>query len=215
MSITHKKKVSKTIGMRVILSLGLILLLSILCLSLLRVSSSSQTQLPASDINNHTSKIDEKPDVVEYILPQRIEIPSLSVIAPVVEVGLTQDNDMDVDDDIAKTAWYKLGPKPGEKGSAVIAGHYGLKDGEKAVFSDLRGLNPGDSILVYGENDRKLTFIVREIRTYVREADATEVFRSSDGKAHLNLITCDGSWNSSLQTYSDRLVVFTDLKLDQ
>jgi LPXTG-site transpeptidase (sortase) family protein len=120
---------------------------------------------------------------------------------------------MDIDEDIAKTAWYKLGPKPGEKGSAVIAGHYGRKDGQESVFSNLHSLQRGDTVSVYDDKGVGLDFIVKEIRKYNFDADATEVFRSSDGKAHLNLITCDGPWNNALRTYSDRLVVFTDLKL--
>lgn len=50
----------------------------------------------------------------------------------------------------------------------------------------------------------------RESRTYDALADATRVFRSDDGKAHLNLITCQGAWDKQAKQYSKRLVVFTD-----
>jgi len=53
-------------------------------------------------------------------------------------------------------------------------------------------------------------FAVTAIRMYNPDDDATQVFVSTDGKAHLNLITCQGSWNNTEQTYSERLVVFTD-----
>jgi len=33
---------------------------------------------------------------------------------------------------------------------------------------------------------------------------------SSDAKAHLNLITCEGVWDKVSKSYSKRLVVFTD-----
>ena len=52
--------------------------------------------------------------------------------------------------------------------------------------------------------------MVREIRTYDATADATDVFISNDGKAHLNIITCDGAWNKNMNQYSQRLVIFTD-----
>jgi len=42
------------------------------------------------------------------------------------------------------------------------------------------------------------------------EEDATDVFSSTDGKAHLNLVTCDGIWNKNTAQYSQRLVVFAD-----
>lgn len=50
---------------------------------------------------------------------------------------------------------------------------------------------------------------VREIRTYEKESDTTEIFNSKEG-AHLNLITCNGNWESSQATYDKRLVVFSD-----
>lgn len=144
--------------------------------------------------------------------PVRLEITRLSVNAPVIAVGLTSDNAMDIDkEDISKTAWYRFGPKPGENGSAVIAGHYGWRDGQGSVFNNLHTLQPGDKILIYDEESLVYTFVVREVRRYNLNADTMEVFRSNDGKAHLNLITCDGSWNQSDQTYSDRLVVFSDI----
>jgi len=55
-----------------------------------------------------------------------------------------------------------------------------------------------------------IVFIVRAIKTYDSKANTAEVFSSSDGKAHLNLITCKGIWNVGLKNYTDRLVVFTD-----
>lgn len=150
---------------------------------------------------------------ITYSPPVRLEVAKLSISALVAAVGLTQDNAMDIDKDISKTAWYKLGPKPGEKGSAVIAGHYGWINGQGSVFNDLHTLQPGDKITVYDEKGLAINFIVREIRKYSLDADTTEVFRSIDNKAHLNLITCEGSWDRSRQTYSDRLVVFSDLEI--
>lgn len=150
--------------------------------------------------------------VVNASPPTRLEIGEIKVSSTIKPVGLTSDGDMAIDDSIGDVAWYQLGPRPGEKGNAVIAGHYGWKDGEAAVFNDLHTLQAGSEVSVYDQEGLKVTFVVREIRTYNPEADATEVFRSNDGKAHLNLITCNGSWNNSLQTYSTRLVVFTDLK---
>ena len=38
-------------------------------------------------------------------------------------------------------AWYELGPRPGEEGSAVIDGHYGTwKNGKTSAFDRLREL---------------------------------------------------------------------------
>ncbi|MFY9228186.1 MAG: class F sortase [Candidatus Microsaccharimonas sp.] len=144
-------------------------------------------------------------------VPSQLKIASINVSASVEPVGLTDSGDMDIDDNPEGIAWYKLGPKPGEEGSAVLAGHYGWKNGVPSVFNDLNKLVKGDKITSIGDDGKEKTFIVTRTAVYTPNQDATDVFKSDDGKAHLNLITCQGSWNNSAQTYSERLVIFTDL----
>lgn len=79
-----------------------------------------------------------------------------------------------------------------------------------AVFDNLSALRTGDKIYVESEGGTTTVFVVREIRTYDPRADAKEVFDSSDGKAHLNLVTCEGVWDAVSKSYADRLVVFAD-----
>ncbi|HEY8108482.1 MAG TPA: class F sortase [Patescibacteria group bacterium] len=147
-------------------------------------------------------------------LPTRLRIPRIKVHAPIEHVGLTPDGAMDVPKESPmNAAWYDLGPRPGDAGSSVIDGHFGTTDGSPAVFDDLRQLRTGDRIQVEDASGAKVTFMVRGFRTYQPEEDATSVFSSSDGRAHLNLITCTGVWNRTEQRYSNRLVVFTDRDL--
>jgi len=143
-------------------------------------------------------------------LPVRLEIPKINVNAPVEQVGLAPQGTMAVPKGPTDVAWFDLGPRPGESGSAVIAGHEGWKDGVAAVFDNLRQLQKGDQIYITDEENTTTTFVVREIRTYDQNGDASDIFNSNDGKAHLNLITCDGAWNTAQKSYSNRLVVFAD-----
>jgi LPXTG-site transpeptidase (sortase) family protein len=145
--------------------------------------------------------------------PVRLKIPGIKVDAAVEHVGVTPQGDMGVPSTINNTSWYRLGPSPGEAGSAVIAGHFDGKKGEPGVFHSLDTLTPGDKLYVTGEKGETITFVVRESRRYNPDADAAEVFNSSDGKAHLNLITCEGVWNDLENSYSHRLVVFTDQEI--
>src|SRR5665647_1830768 len=57
-------------------------------------------------------------------VPVRLKIPTINVDATVESVGLTPDGDMDLPKDPDDVAWYELA-RPGEDGSAVMAGHYG------------------------------------------------------------------------------------------
>lgn len=142
--------------------------------------------------------------------PVRLKIPGIGIDAAVVPVGLTSDGAMDVPKGPAEVAWFNLGPRPGENGSAVITGHYGWKNKLPAVFDNLHKLRAGDKMSVKDEKGVATTFVVREIRIYGKDDDASDVFISNDGKAHLNLITCTGTWNRSEKRFSDRLVIFTD-----
>ncbi len=60
--------------------------------------------------------------------------------------------------------------------------------------------------------EQSVKFVVTEIRRYNSEAAPREVFASSSG-THLNLITCEGEWDYQRNTYTERLVVFTDKQL--
>lgn len=144
--------------------------------------------------------------------PARLKIPSIGVDAAIEHVALTPKGLMGVPKDPMNTAWYELGPNPGEIGSAVIDGHVDWWYGATGVFANLDELKPGDTLSVEDNAGGSISFVVREIRIYDAQADATDIFLSNDGKAHLNLITCEGAWNRNSQSYSERLVVFTDRK---
>jgi LPXTG-site transpeptidase (sortase) family protein len=142
--------------------------------------------------------------------PVRLTIPKIGVNAAVVYVGIAPDGSMDIPKGPADVAWFNLGPRPGNEGSAVISGHYGWKDDIPAVFDDLHVLREGDKLYVEDGQGVTTTFVVREVTTYSEYQDATDIFVSTDGKAHLNLITCGGVWNKDRKSYSERTIVFTD-----
>ncbi|HQT83173.1 MAG TPA: class F sortase, partial [Candidatus Paceibacterota bacterium] len=102
------------------------------------------------------------------------------------------------------------GPRPGEIGSAVIAGHVGWKDNIRAAFDSVASLRPGDTLFVEDAQGASVTFVVRELRMYDQNQNDSDVFTSTDGKAHLNLIACEGVWDAATKSYSKRLVIFTD-----
>ncbi len=139
--------------------------------------------------------------------PVRLKIPKIKVDSIVEYVGLAPDGAMDVPQNPDDVAWFELGPRPGEKGSAVVAGHYG---GKASAFDNLYKLRKGDKIYVEDEKGMTISFVVRENRRYDPSADTSYVFGSIDDKSHLNLVTCEGDWNKDSESYSQRLVVFTD-----
>lgn len=150
-------------------------------------------------------------DQISSGLPVRLKIPKIKVDAALEQAGLTPDGSVDLPKGRSNAAWFKLGPRPGDNGSAVIAGHYGYwKDGQESIFNDLNKLAKGDRLYVEDEKGATITFIVRASQRYDQNADAKDVFSSNDGQSHLILVTCEGVWNKVSQSYPERLVVFTD-----
>jgi LPXTG-site transpeptidase (sortase) family protein len=153
----------------------------------------------------HTSQTAIVPSIG---VPIRLIIPTINVDAEIVSLGVSNKGEMEVPDNTADVGWFRLGSIPGEIGSAVIAGHFDGKFGEPAVFTNLNKLKTGDKLYVKNESGISTTFTVSNIRTY-DPGFADEVYSAND-TAHLNLITCDGTWNNNKKSYTKRLVVFTD-----
>lgn len=138
--------------------------------------------------------------------PLNISIPKIGVNAKIQEVGITQKGNMATPNNFMDVGWYRYGTVPGEKGSAVMAGHVNNELGLSAVFGKLEDMVAGDDIYVTMEKDKQLHFQVIKIKTYDFDAPGEEVFNENDAKL-LKLITCTGSWMEKLKTHNKRLVV--------
>ena len=173
--------------------------------------------IPESPIQNSLALLSEKINIplIESSAspagqPMRLKIPSINVDATVEYVGLAFDGSMDIPKNSDNVAWFKFGPRPGEIGSAVMAGHFDRANGAPAVFNSLSKLREGDRLYVEDEKGIVTVFVARESRNYDSNANTSGIFGSNDSQAHLNLITCEGVWNKTAKSYSRRLVVFAD-----
>lgn len=147
-------------------------------------------------------------------VPERIIIPSIKVDASIEGVGLTESKALDTPKNIENAGWFRFGPRPGERGTAVIDGHYGWVGRQRVVFDNLDKLKLGDKIIIQDSAGKKITFKVREVRQFSSKDSTPDVFFTDSSGYHLNLITCDGEWNAKEQNYGKRLVVFTDMVID-
>lgn len=141
--------------------------------------------------------------------PVRLKIPIINVDASIEYVGISSKGAMEVPNNTTDVGWFKFGARPGENGSAVIAGHFDGENGEAGVFNNLHKLKKGDELYIQYGTGTSISFVVRESRTY-DPGYAEDVFTRNDS-AYLNLITCDGVWDEAKKNYSKRLVVFADL----
>ncbi|SFL89481.1 class F sortase [Salibacterium qingdaonense] len=140
------------------------------------------------------------------IIPAAVTIPAISVEAAVNKVGRLPGGKMAEPESVEDVGWYGPGYRPGEQGSAVLAGHVDSKIGP-AVFFELKKLKTGDEIIVTGEDGEQETYIVQNQKKYDRSnAPVEEIFGWSYRK-QLKLITCTGEFNENAGTHEKRLVV--------
>lgn len=144
--------------------------------------------------------------------PARLRIPALNLDANVQQTGLTAAGAMGTPTNFTDVAWYKLGPVPGQLGSAVIDGHVDNGLSLAGVFKHLADIKVGDDVYVETKGGQTLHFVVSDIEIYpYQDTPNNLIFNESDAP-RLNLITCDGTWVAAGKTYNERLVVYTELQ---
>ena len=146
------------------------------------------------------------PETVGSDGPTSIAIPAIGVHAQIVAVGLQADGAMQVPDP-GQVGWYRLGPRPGAPGPAVLIGHID-SDSDPAVFFRLRQLRPGDQILIGQADGTTSRFLVGRLEQHPKTALPTSRIWTTATRPLLRLITCGGSFNHATHHYRDNLIVY-------
>lgn len=155
-----------------------------------------------------SASIDETPEANQ---PARLVVPSRGIDAHIQYVGVGKSGNMAVPTNFQDVGWYRYGTVPGQIGSAVIDGHVDNALGLPGVFKDLGKLKEGESVYIETKGGSRIRFVVTGIETYgYKEVPAQLLFGRADAR-RLNLITCGGSWIKTDKTYSERIVVYTEL----
>jgi len=138
-----------------------------------------------------------------------LSIPAIGVHARIVGVGLRDDGAMQVPDP-RTVGWYRLGPRPGAPGPAVLVGHVDSRTGP-AVFYRLRQLRRGDRIAVRAGDGTTSTFVVRRVERRPKSALPAERIWPRTSSRLLRLITCGGSFDRGAHSYRDNVIVYAAL----
>lgn len=147
---------------------------------------------------------------IDAAAPERVEVPSVGITAPVVARGLDDDGAIDPPPyGMPKTAgWYGDGTRPGAKGAALLVGHVDT-DTKPAVFYGLSAVKPGARIEVARADGSVAEFTVDDVQLVTRERfDAQKAYGPREnGRAELRLITCGGTYDRTTRSYSANVVV--------
>ena len=198
----------------VVLLSCLIFILFYIASDISSVSISAEKLIRNTKIDTSTTVLasEPKPSIINSI-PSLLSIPKINLSANVVAVGLTKQSAMGVPDNFVEVGWYDLGYKLGQKGSVVLDGHYDNFHGEPAVFYNLDNLSKGDKIFVTDQLGKTYTYVVTKNIVYPYDhMPLSQIFAAND-KNRLNIITCHGVWDSNFQTYNQRTVIYSQLRV--
>jgi hypothetical protein len=143
--------------------------------------------------------------------PDRIRIRSIRVNAPLMGLALTPSGSLDVPPAAEKNlaGWYEAGTTPGEKGTAIVAGHVDNTAGP-AVFYDLGALRKGARVEVDRRDGGLAVFTVDAVSVYdAGHFPDDKVYGAAD-RPELRVITCGGGYSRSTG-YRGNVVVFAHL----
>jgi sortase (surface protein transpeptidase) len=150
------------------------------------------------------------PAVAAHSVPVSLRIPAIGVSVSLSTLGLNADGSPQVPTKYQQPGWYKLGPAPGQTGSAVILGHVDDQSGP-AVFFKLGTLKAGDKVDVSLTDGVVVHFAVTDVATYLKAQFPSQKVYGSHGYSGLQLVTCGGKFDTATGHYLSNVVAFTKL----
>ncbi len=138
----------------------------------------------------------------------KLSIPSLSINAKIEKVGINTKGNIASPTTFQTVGLYKYGPKPGEKGTALIDGHLNNGLGLSGVFANLDSIKIGDLVIITDEKNNKQQFEVYAKSSADYTAHLSDILPTeNDNTPRLMLVTCDGDWVADQKTYDKRVIV--------
>jgi sortase family protein len=145
---------------------------------------------------------------VERSTPVALRIPAIGLSVALTTLGLNPDGTVQVPDNDSEPGWFRLGPSPGQTGSAVILGHVDTYQGP-GIFFNLRELQANDQVQVTLTDGAVITFAVTSVIQYPKaQFPALDVYQSQ-GPSTLHLVTCGGVFDPETGHYLSNVVVST------
>ncbi|GGV22531.1 hypothetical protein GCM10010293_19250 [Streptomyces griseoflavus] len=144
--------------------------------------------------------------------PTRLVVPGIGVDAPFIDLAINGKGQLEPPPahNTNLVGWYAKGVSPGERGTAIIAGHVDTAT-SPAVFARLSELEKGDRFRVLRADGSKATFEVAETESFEKDDFPDERVYADTPDAQVRLITCAGDYDRAAKDYTENLVVFARL----
>lgn len=106
-----------------------------------------------------------------------------------------------------RAGWLDTGPRPGEPGRALIAGHLDTEEGPGA-FAGLPGLDRGDLLAVTDGGGAVHRYRVTNKAQMPKDRFPRSAVYGGPGTPELVLVTCGGAFDERAASYRDSIVLF-------
>ena len=143
-------------------------------------------------------------------VPTNLSIPAIGLSVSLSTLGTNADGTVQVPTDVQQPGWFRLGPSPGQVGSAVILGHVDNYAGP-GVFFQLRTLVAGDQVYVTLSDGDTAQFGVSSVAMYSKQQFPAQDVYASHGSSALQLVTCGGVFDHQTGSYLSNIVVYSSL----
>jgi Sortase domain len=145
-------------------------------------------------------------DFREVAVPVRLRIPRIGINSALERLGKARDGSIALPSKAALAGWYAGGPRPGQRGPAVIIGHVDWDHGP-AVFFRLAELRPGDRVEVGRADGSTVFFTVTSLQQVPKAEFPTDLVYAPSLVTSLRLVTCGGSFDRTSHSYRDNVIV--------
>lgn len=147
--------------------------------------------------------------------PKTISISRIGVNGFIQKVGVDQNRQVAVPNNVFVGGWFVDSVRPGEKGLSIIDGHINGRQQDGAIFQRLPYVTDGDMVTVTFGDDGSKTFEVFATHDLpVKDVPNVLFSQNPSVTNQLNLITCVGRYDKVSQSYDRRFVVYTKLVTD-
>ena len=169
-------------------------------------SAPEATKPPVSGDSPDPAEIRRVPQPVDAPDPTGVTIPGIGAI-PIVPVGVAEDGQAEIPENVAEVGWYEYGSAPGENdGSVVVMGHRDSRGGKGALFS-LPNVPVGTVVDVVDAAGVSHQYrVVRNESISKQVVPLADLF-TRDGPKQLTLISCGGPYIADQGGYLDNVVV--------
>lgn len=145
--------------------------------------------------------------------PVRLRIPAIGVDSGLKRIGLNSKGEISTPPLVkdSHAYWLTASPAPGQLGPSTIIGHVDSAAYGPGAFFKLGALRQRDKIYITRSDGMVAMFEVERVAEYKKNDFPTQEVYGNIDHAGLRLVTCGGTFDSSIHSYESNIVVYAAL----